>query len=418
MGKFQTQVFLYKAIFCLLHSFSCRAQIIRLTNQTLVEDLVNVTGCALHGQYKLGNFLKQNLSRHEAEAACKANGYSTGIYTETITWKKYNHIQSILEDYDVSGPVTFWDGRFRPYFHVDAWYEKKSGQCRMFDGVDHIGQYHASEMCALVQMDTRDFSNKKLMASDCNEKYPYVCFKINFGINVELYQGFDWQSAPDVLKRNEPVSFNNLTWDCAEFCYNNSACVSYLVDTAYKRCHINTIIGTAGIVKHNLVRKADTLIYGVLTGCNATVISGLQYNAANVNGLPTCDLSPIPPNYCPCGNATNSSYTQKFTESELTAQVNEIINNLTVLKKSTVLYQSRLKSVFEGRPSSVSMGTVAIIILCIVFAIPLLSDITKFYAAYQTRKRNRERNRSFKLRKTNTVSVVEDSPATAKFRFR
>ncbi|KAH3754051.1 hypothetical protein DPMN_188709 [Dreissena polymorpha] len=395
MGEFQTQVFLLKAMFCFLHSFSCRAQIIRLTNQTLVEDFVNVTGCSVHGQYKLGIILKQNLSRHEAEAACKENGYPLGIYTENIMWKKYNHILSALEDYGVSGPVTFWDGRFRPYFHVDAWYEKKSGQCRMFDGVDHIGQYHASEMCALVQMDTRDFRNKKFVASDCNEKYPYVCLKSNGRINVELYHGFDWQSAPAMLKRNEPVSFNNLTWDCAEFCYDNSACVSYLVDTAYSRCHINTLIGAAGIVKHNLARKADTLIYGVLTGCNASVISGLQSNAANVNGLPECDLSPIPPNYCPCSEAPNSSYTQKLTESELTAQVNEIIDNLTVLKKSTVMYQSRLKSVYEGRTSSVSMGTVAIIIISTVFAIPMLSDMTKFYKAYKTRKRNR----SFKLRK-------------------
>ncbi|XP_076109140.1 uncharacterized protein LOC143077984 [Mytilus galloprovincialis] len=78
--------------------------------------------------------------------------------------------------------------------------------------------------------------------------------------------------------------------------------------------------------------------------------------------------------FCPCGNNKNLS------EEELYDVIKELEKKLTVDKKTTSAYIRRHTSARDDRKSSVTIGTVGIVVVCLPVVLMTLSDCTGFFS--------------------------------------
>ncbi|CAG2228904.1 PLG [Mytilus edulis] len=77
--------------------------------------------------------------------------------------------------------------------------------------------------------------------------------------------------------------------------------------------------------------------------------------------------------FCPCGN-------KKLSDEELYAVMKELEKKLTVDKKTTSAYIRRHTSARDDRKSSVTIGTVGIVVVCIPVVLMTLSDCIGFFS--------------------------------------
>lgn len=340
-------------------------------NVTLAQ---NVTPCYDSHAYIIGIF-NESLTWLEADYRCKQMGYH-GLHMAIAGWQRWYHVRDVLQSVEFQENAYFWEGHFRPFFHIDEWYGVKLGKslsCKEFGLGIISGRVDPFHQCAAVYWET--FSTKQsLVSRSCSDIFPYICYQSNGLTYFHTYDGF-------VMSRNDLSSirfiFNDSITtfnDCEQDCRDRVGCISFTFNYTSPNCTRTNIIYGNGPVTYEISPGFGNVTHGVKTGCNVTFSNTPNtFSISDIDPmLPDCGLSPIPGNYCQCASVDINT---PLNDTQLEQAVQEIIVNLTVRRESTSARHRKLTSATDYRPSATVFGTIGTLILVVVFSLPIISDI-------------------------------------------
>lgn len=337
---------------------------------------VTVSPCYSGKAYDIEIF-NESLTRAQADYSCKQRGFQF-LHEANAGWNRWFHIRDILVDAGYHGNIAFWEGRFRPFFHVKEWYRESKVTCKLYskDLITENGDPFSQ--CSEVRWDSFT-SPPTLFARNCSGSLPFMCVRYDGTTYFNTYAGYMVSQGDNSTTSGTQSETNDTITaydECAQLCLDTKSCTSFVFNHSRSslNCVTTNVLYGYGPGSHEITPGHGNITLGVKTGCSVNFNDTPRIFSVNgiKDTLLDCGLSPIPANYCQCGkteqiNPTNSA--------QLERKVNSLVFNLTIPKDATSLSNRKLTSAKDERASAKVFGSVGIIILTIVLALPVLSDV-------------------------------------------
>lgn len=379
---------------------------------------LNVTPCYGIRAYMI-DIVNESLARAEADYSCRETGYD-GLLTTKIDRQTWYHIRAVLQNVNYAASnVSFWEGRFRPFFHIFDWYGAgmfgDNALCTLYGKNEVSGTYLPSAQCAAVQWKTLSFQHD-LEARDCYDTLPYICVRYDGYAHFEVYR--DYMMSPNNVLAIR-FSFNEtiVTYDgCAQYCRGRLRCIAFTFNHSSSNCTLTNLMHGNGPVTYEISPGWPNVTHGIKTGCSV-IFNNTSRNislAAVNHTLPVCGLSPIPSNYCQCecGLTADANYT--MNEVQLERIVDELILNLTVSERLISARRRKLTSATDERPSATFIGALGAVFLTTVFSLPVISDILSLKWNIRRQNQNGRSKRETKFKRVRT-SIGSDNKTVSRF---
>ncbi|KAK0068376.1 Snaclec 3 [Biomphalaria pfeifferi] len=249
-------------------------------------------------------------------------------------------------------------------------------KCHNVTNVDNIYGQLSSSSESCVSMDT----NYQLSPTKCTEELPYIC---------QVDEGQCWflpvENKQFKIESNE-TSTDGLN-ECAKKCRNRDRnnsieCWAFYVDSSNSTCHLYLTSERHTYLSNNsyLTDSVDTTVYlKVCVGGDSSSMKALS-SAASYPALANCThykdqdswLEAVC--YCDCDQPPiilSPEYLVLTPEEK----IEKIISELLVDASNTSASFRKLNSIDDKRPSARSIGSLGIILICLVFGGIVLLDL-------------------------------------------
>ena len=337
----------------------------------------NVTPCFSVKAYNI-HIVNESLTWMDAEYSCKQMGY-TGLMSISWNWRQWLHVKHVLQYAGFHVNMSYWEGHFRPYFHVEDWYRVTGNGCEkskisITDDGDQFNQ------CASVHWETYSQAQRHAgIARHCTDRLPYICYYNQDMAYFHLYISF-------VIGQNNFSEIRHMFDgnisifdDCAQTCRDDYTCLSFTFNFSSSSCTMTQLLPGFGAITYEIEPGFGNVTHGVKTGCDVSTRSTPRRSPL-VNGdttLSDCGLSPIPLNYCPRVSTSESG--GAINDTLMDQIVKELIANLSVKPDTTSSYVRKHTSAQDVRPSAAFFGSVGVIVLIVVISLPVLADSVTYY---------------------------------------
>ena len=333
----------------------------------------NITACSSKFQYDLSIY-EEPMTWHEALKSCTNKGFNVVEDTKATSLRR-DHVRTYLKELRNKGTNTslmFWTGLFRSEPAGNVWYKyKQTGDCIEYNGSDILqGDIRPGDMCSIVEFDM-DGDSQVLKGAFCNQSFPYICHNYRGLMAFHSYTGVSYISStlPDFI--NEEMQSNISKTLCLDECLSNKICNAFTYNHTAETCTTLLSRYQFGASSYTIKRtQQGNVTHYLKAECNVSYYSGqLVAQNLDVTGeFPVCEQPVI--DQCIC----NSSI---LTSEEITAIVQERIQNLTVDPKKTSAHHRTLISAPDYRSSSRLLGTFATLFIVLAVSIPIILDIFK-----------------------------------------
>ena len=362
---------------------------------------LNVTAYSGRTDVNLGIYPYQVLNRFQAERFCADRDYQRPLAYH-LRWGRWELVRNSLKEHGVTQNISFYDGRFRPYFFEKTWF--KDFTCNILrDSSEIMNMRNLHDQCAMVTFLNTNQDNSKIVIqeTDCNTKLSVVCENVTTNEPfIDIYQNFevsenDNNTVIEIVRTTTVAGFQ----ECVQVCYNDTRCVSLSFNAHTYDCVMYTPVnGTTRNtnVSYEIMNTTESINHCVKSRRNLAEVfndSVDNYNAGIPSTLPTCGVSPVPPGYCKCNETAANT-----TRAELEQIIADIVENLTISKDTTSKNRMKYISKYERRPYSVSAGVMAIVVIVVIMSLPVISDIGNAVIKATKKRKNRRKSRCIKVK--------------------
>ena len=358
-------------------------------NISEAETEVDVTGY-VGSHHNLVTLFNDSSTWFDSREKCVDLGYSR-LDDALHNWYRWRTVAQTFREFNIPVNYTFWNGIFRPSLNTTSWYRGNGGS----DCIDVILANEAvNEQCISGRF-VDLYSYPVFTADNCTALYPFICYKWFGNVTINIYHGFDIELISSNLTAVE-ISNITLVIDCATECQKNGKTVSFTYNFTSLICILYRVSNFYGEITYRIVRSIGNVTHGAKVASMAGYSSKITNSTlqpdyytvpdCNIESVPdnhtmqNCTLESVPENHCLCE-------VQNYTSEELEVIVNELIKNLTIDSSTTFKNKQKYVSLKDERTSSKVSGSVAIAIIVIVLAAPVISDVLLFIQKQEEKRK-------------------------------